>query len=179
MKGVVFTGFFELVEEKFGLEMAEKLIDSCNLKSEGAYTSIGTYDHSEMVQLVTKLSEFTEIPVPVLLKTFAKFFGSNHLRKYQAFYDNAHDTFSFLKSIHNHIHVEVKKIYPDAELPHFDAQQVDDKNLDLIYTSSRKMSDFAEGLIEDTAAYYNEKIEIKKENLEADGSKVKFSVKLV
>ncbi len=174
MKGVVFTGFFELVEEKFGYEMVDRLIESCNLESDGIYTSIGTYNHSEIVQLVTKLSEFTEIPVPDLLQVFAKFFGNNHLRKYETFYKSAKDTFAFLESIHDHIHVEVKKIYPDAELPHFEAHRISDKKLDLIYTSSRKMSSFAEGLIEDTAAYYQETIDIKKEFLEADGSKVKF-----
>jgi len=178
MKGVVFTGFFELVEEKFGYEMVDKLIESCNLDSDGIYTSIGTYSHGEMVQLVTKLSEFTEVPVPDLLQVFAKFFGSKHLRKYEAFYKQAYDTFSFLESIHDHIHVEVRKIYPDAELPHFETDRISDNVLEMIYTSSRKMSSFAVGLIEDTADYYKEKVDIKREFLEADGSKVKFILTL-
>lgn len=177
MKGVVFVGFFELVEKQFGYEMVDRLIEACTLESEGIYTAVGTYDHSEIVKLVSKLSELTEIPVPELLKTFAKFFGNNHLRRYEAFYKEADDTFSFLESIDGHIHVEVRKLYPDAELPKFESQRIGEDTLELTYSSKRKMSDFAEGLIEDTADYYKEKLSITKELLIDDGSKVKFILK--
>ncbi len=176
MKGVVFVGFFELVEKEFGYEMVDKLIDSCNLDSDGIYTSVGTYDHSEMVQLVTKLSEFSGIGVPDLLNTYAKYFGKTHLRKYESFYQEATDTFSFLESIDGHIHVEVKKLYPEAELPKFSTNKLSDNKLELLYSSKRKMGDFAEGLILDTADYYNEKIEIQKKNIEEDGSQVLFTI---
>ncbi len=176
MKGIVFVGFFELVEKEFGYEMVDKLIASCNLESKGIYTSVGTYSHNEMVQLVTKLSEFSGVEVPVLLKTYGQYFGKAHLRKYNMFYEQASDTFSFLESIHNHIHVEVKKLYPEAELPHFDSNRVSDSILELVYTSARKMSAFAKGLIEDTALYYGEEVEISQKNIEADGSKVLFTI---
>ncbi len=176
MKGVVFVGFFELVEKEFGYEMVDKLIEACNLSSDGVYTTIGTYEHSEMVQLVTKLSEFSNVPVPTLLKTYARYFGKAHLRKYEPFYEAAEDTFAFLESIDGHIHVEVKKLYPDAELPKFDAYRISDNKLELIYKSKRKMGDFAEGLIEDTASYYNEEIKITRTLLEEDGSEIKFTI---
>ena len=179
MKGVVFTGFLELVEEKFGDEMVDKLLGSLELESEGAYTAVGTYDHGELFKLVGKLSEYTGVEVPVLVKTFAKFFGKQHLRKYEAFYKNTKDTFSFLESIDSHIHIEVKKLYPDAELPRFSTKRIDDTTIEMIYTSSRKLATFAEGLIEDTADYYNEKVEIEQELLLADGSEVKFTIRLV
>ena len=179
MKGVVFIGFFELVEKEFGYEMVDKLIESCQLDSEGIYTSVGTYSHGEMVQLVTKLSEYSEISVPDLLQTYGKFFGKHHLRKYEPFYKNCTNTFDFLESIHDHIHVEVKKLYPDAELPHFASKRISDKELELYYTSVRKMSAFAEGLIEDTARYYEESVTIDKEFIVEDGSEVKFIINLV
>ncbi len=179
MKGVVFVGFFELVEKEFGYEMVDKLIESCQLESEGIYTSVGTYSHSEMVQLVTKLSEYSKIPVPDLLKVYGKYFGREHLRKYESFYKNCTNTFDFLESIHDHIHVEVKKLYPKAELPHFVSERISETELHLYYTSVRKMSDFAEGLIEDAAMYYSQGVTIGKEMIEEDGSKVKFIINLV
>lgn len=176
MKGIVFVGFFELVEKEFGYEMEDRLIEECDLKSEGIYTAVGTYEHNEMVKLVTKLSEHSGLSVPVLLKTYAQYFGKAHLRKYSAFYDNAEDTFAFLESIDGHIHVEVKKLYPDAELPRFTSSRPSENTLELIYSSVRKMSAFAEGLIQDTALYYGEEIDIAQTLLEADGSKVKFTI---
>ena len=38
MKGIVFSEFMELVEEKFGLETVDHLIESTDLASGGAYT---------------------------------------------------------------------------------------------------------------------------------------------
>jgi Haem-NO-binding len=44
MKGMVFTEFLELVERSWGEELVDELIESCELASGGAYTSVGTYD---------------------------------------------------------------------------------------------------------------------------------------
>ena len=48
MKGIVFTEFLDLVEAKFGAEVLEEMLDAADLKSGGAYTAVGYYDHAEM-----------------------------------------------------------------------------------------------------------------------------------
>ena len=70
MKGMTFTEFLELVEEKFGLAMVDKIINQSNLESNGIYTSVGTYEFSEMLQLITHLSENTDISVDDLLLVY-------------------------------------------------------------------------------------------------------------
>ena len=55
MKGIIFTEFFDLVEKTFGFDVAERLLDECDLPSGGAYTAVGTYDHSEILTLVGSL----------------------------------------------------------------------------------------------------------------------------
>ena len=40
MKGILFTEFLELTEEKYGLEIVQRIIDECDLKSDGIYTAI-------------------------------------------------------------------------------------------------------------------------------------------
>ena len=67
MKGIVFTEFIEMVEQTFGYEMVDDLIESNDLPSGGSYTTIGTYEHGEMISLVTTLSQRTKAPVPDLL----------------------------------------------------------------------------------------------------------------
>ncbi|MDD7914149.1 heme NO-binding domain-containing protein [Polaribacter sp. MSW5] len=74
MKGIVFTEFLDLVEDKFGIEMVDKIIMQSNLDSEGAYTSIGTYSFSEMLQLLQNLSSNTEISIDNLLLIYAEHF---------------------------------------------------------------------------------------------------------
>ncbi len=176
MKGVVFTEFLEMVEDRFGYEVVDHILSASDLKSDGAYTAVGTYEHGEMVQLVTHLSEKTNTPVPVLLKEYGKYIFDYFLKKYEAFFSPHQSTFDFLDSIEDHIHVEVKKLYPEAELPKIDTSRPDDNTMVMIYNSRRKMSDFAEGLIEKSMDHYGEKMNIHKEILEADGTRVKFTL---
>lgn len=176
MKGVVFTGFLELVEDKFGYEMVDKIIDSSDLPSGGVYTSVGTYPHREIVQLVVQLSSHTGIPISDLLKVYGQHFYSVLASQYAHFLKHITSSFQLFESIHHYIHVEVKKLYPDAELPHFATNRLSENVLEMIYTSERKMSDFAQGLIESCLLHYKEDATVEKTNLTADGSKVRFLI---
>lgn len=162
MKGVVFTEFMTMVEDQFGIDMVDDLIDSTDPASGGAYTAVGTYNAEELVNMVVELSRRVEIPVPTLIKAFGNFLGEVFATKFNAFFQESEDTLSFLKRVDNHIHVEVAKLYPDAELPVFSYDDSDPNNFVLHYESSRNFADLAEGLIEATAKYYNQDFNISR-----------------
>ena len=67
MKGIVFTEFLDMVEKEFGYEVVDHIIEQSDLESRGIYTAVGTYHHSEIVQLLTRLSMKTETDAQVLL----------------------------------------------------------------------------------------------------------------
>ncbi len=69
MKGIVFTEFLEMVEQKFGISLADKIVQQPNIDFD-SYTAVGSYPHGQMVNLVINLSKETGIPVPDLLKTY-------------------------------------------------------------------------------------------------------------
>lgn len=161
MKGLVFIEFLEMVERKFSAEMVDDMIDETNLASGGAYTSVGTYPHSEMLALVQNLSNKTNLPIPVLIKVFGQYLFGRFVNLYPAFFQNTQTAFDFLESIENYIHVEVRKLYPDAELPRFETiRSADDRQLIMIYRSKHPFSSLAEGLIEGCLQYFNERTQI-------------------
>ncbi len=176
MLGIVFTEFFEMVEEKFNYEMVDKLIQSSSSESKGVYTAIGSYPHSEIVEHVVNLHKETEIPIPVLLKTFGRYLHGTFVKNYVGFFEEAKNGFDFLESIERYIHVEVKKLYPNAQLPTFDSERISDNEMILNYHSDRRMGDFALGLIEKTMEYYKEPAEITLTNVKEDGSHVQFKI---
>lgn len=176
MKGVVFTGFLDLVENNFGYEMVDKIINSSDLMSGGAYTSIGSYPHSELIQLSSQLSRYTEIPVPKLMKLYGQHFFWVLAAQYGHILSHIKTVFQLLETANSHIEVEVKKLYPDAELPQLTTRRIDDKTLEMIYTSKQKMVDFAEGLIESCLKYFDDNSTIEKTNLTKDGSTVRFII---
>lgn len=177
MKGIVFTEFLDLVEEKFGLEMVDKIISESNLESEGAYTSIGTYKFSEMLQLLQRLNANTGISIDDLLLTYAEHFFSVIEKSYKGLLDTYKDPIEMLSSIEDHIHIEVKKIYPDAELPEFIIEEKTEDSLIMIYKSNRAMHHFGLGLMNKTFEYFNSSASILLKKIKEDGTEVKFVIK--
>ena len=176
MKGIVFTEFLEMVEDRFGLLVTDKIIEEDRFDSKGAYTAVGTYDHQEMVILVENVSKEVDIPVGQLFQLYGQHFFHILVESYPRFFEGIPTAFDFLKSIENHIHVEVLKLYPDAELPHFEIQDVNLDQLEMTYYSNRKLYKFAQGLIEGCLTHYNEKASLDLDLLKADGSVVKFTL---
>lgn len=176
MKGIVFTEFLELVEDKFGLEYVDEIIEKSDLESEGVYTAIGTYKFNEMVQLLTHLSNKTELSIDVLLYTYGLHFFSVLESSYGAIVTSYKQPLDLLNSIENHIHVQVRKIYPDAELPTFEVTHKSDHKMTMIYTSDRGMYSFAKGLMEATFSHYGKVATIDMEKLNPKGTEVKFEI---
>jgi len=176
MKGIIFTEFLDLVEDKFGLEMVDRIIEESDPESGGIYTAVGTYPFSEMLGLISRLSSNTAIPVDDLLYVYATHFFSVLTSSYSQLIESYKDPIELLASIENHIHMEVRKIYPDAELPSFETIERSDKRLVMIYRSSRAMYSFGRGLMDKTFDHYNKKAEILLEKIKQDGTEVKFVI---
>lgn len=180
MKGVVFTEFLEMVEGRFSPELVEELIAGCVLASGGAYTSIGTYDHRELVALVSELSRRTELPVPALVHAFGRHLLQRFTVQFPGFFKAAPDTFGFLARVEGYVHSEVRKLYPDAELPTFECRREGDDAMSMTYRSSRGFADLAHGLIEACAEHYGETIEVAEEELSGGRrTEVRFDLRKV
>ena len=176
MKGIVFTEFLELVEDKFGLEMVDRIISESELDSGGVYTAIGTYPFSEMLQLLTNLSNNTQISADILLQTYGEYFFQVIETNYKGLIENFEGPIEMLSSVENHIHIEVRKIYPDAELPTFTIEEKSDSHLILLYKSSRAMYSFGLGLMNKTFEHFNTEAKILIEKINDDGTEVKFII---
>ena len=176
MKGIVFSEFLDLVEVKFGLEMVDKIINQSKLKSGGAYTAVGTYDFSEMLQLLKNLSNNTGLSIDDLLLTYGEHFFQVLKRDYEGMLSSYSDPIDLLSSIENHIHIEVRKIYPDAELPTFEVLEKTKRKLVMLYKSSRAMHHFGLGLMNKTFEHFNASADIILEKIKEDGTEVKFLI---
>lgn len=179
MKGIVFTEFLEMVEGAYGLEMVDTIVTKSNVPSKGVYTAVGTYSHNEIIDLVVALSEETKTPVPDLVKIYGEYLFGTFSKSYPTFFANCDTSFDFLEQIESYIHPEVQKLYPDAQLPKFETKRIGDNTLIMIYTSPRKMYALAQGLIEKTLVYFQQKGNLITELLNEDGSKVKFTITLL
>lgn len=179
MKGIIFKELLEMVEDKFGFEIANKILDDPIIKNNGEYSNVGTYPFEELLTIVINLNKATEIPVNELLVTYGKHLSDVFLRNYKVFFDQHDSLFSFLSSIESAIHVEVLKLYNDASLPKFNYSNVQSRQMIMIYKSERALHDLAEGLIIGCSEIYNESIVINKEMIKEDGTEVKFTIEKI
>jgi len=179
MKGFIFTEFLELVEEKFGLAMVDKIIQQSDLKSAGIYTSIGTYEFGEMLQLLTHLSENTEIEIDDLLLVYSEHLFVVLTKTYPDLIKSFTNPMDLLSSIENHIHVEVLKIYPDAQLPTFILEKRTEDKLIMLYKSDRALYTLGKGLMLETFKLFNVPVVVDYEKLNEKGTEVRFFVQKV
>jgi hypothetical protein len=176
MKGIVFTEFLDLVEERFGYEMVDTIIEKSDLPSKGSYTAVGTYDHAEMLSLLGNLSHETNIPANDLLRLYGNQLFDTLMGGYKKHLVNINSAFELLSAIESYIHVEVRKLYPDAELPYFETKMLSPNQLRMVYSSERKMWAFGLGLMEGCFKHFNETAQITHTLLTEDGSSVEFII---
>ena len=174
MKGIVFTELLELVEEKFGYEVVDRMISSANLENDGAFTAIGTYDHNDLLRMVVALSDESGLPVPALVNAFGRHLFKTFSKNYNDKIAGFESSFQLLEKVEGFIHVEVRKLYPDAELPKFVYARPAEDQLEIVYRSTRPFADLCEGLIQQCVEHFGESIDIEREDLSDDGTAARF-----
>jgi hypothetical protein len=152
LKGLVFTTFYHFCEEHFGPDMLEDVIEDANLPHGGAYTSVGTYPFEEMVALLTALVKRSGRPMPLLMEQFGEHCFGRWVSKFPDLFADR-DLFDVLASIDDFHESEVRKLYPDAELPSFKVTGRGPDHLLLDYHSCKPLADLAVGVIRGAAAH--------------------------
>jgi len=177
MKGIVFTEFLEMVEEKFSPELVDRIMDSADLPSGCVYTTVGTYNHREMIELVTSLSKETGIGASDLMRVFGAHLFSRFSVLYPKYFDGVDSAFDFITRIEDYIHVEVRKLYPEAELPSFQCDMSQPGSLSLTYRSTRPFAPLAEGLLRGCLSHFGEVADIEIDDLSAGaGTAARFLI---
>jgi hypothetical protein len=179
MKGIVFTEFLDMVEERYSPEVADQILLAAKLPSGGAYTAVGTYDHGEIWSLVCELSKVIDVPVPELFRAYGEHLFVQLANTYPHCLQGARSAFDVLQGLDSVIHREVRKLYPDASLPRFEVTERTSRQMVLIYESARHFADLAEGLIRGCGRHFGQNIALTREALPADGgSRVRFTLVL-
>lgn len=177
MKGIILTEFVEYIELVLGDDAAQRIIDDSKVKSEGAYSRVGLYDYQELIQLLTQTVSETKVEADVLLEGFSDHLFSVFKRDYSVFFEGVGSAAEMLSQIDNHIHVEVQKLYPDAELPSFDYQN-NGELMVLNYTSPRPLAAVARALVGACLKYFGNQEELVSTVIAEDQKSASFTIRV-
>jgi len=168
MKGIVFNVLEELVQRDHGEDAWEDMLDEANV--DGIYTSLGNYSDKDLHQLVGAASEMLNLPASAIIHWFGKEALPIFAERYPRLFSPHKSARDFVLHLNDIIHPEVRKLYPGADVPEFEFETPTKNKVIMHYQSHRKLCDFAKGLIEGAAQYYQEIVTTEETQCMHDGA---------
>ncbi len=166
MKGVLFNVVEDVVTEAMSAEAWDDVVDDSGVS--GSYTSLGTYPDEELSQIVHATARAAGLSDAETLQLSGRL-GFKHLvRRAPQLLDGLDGWRAVIKSLDDIIHPEVRKIYPDADVPGFAATD-DGDALVVIYTSKRGLCSLADGLIVGAGEWFEKKLSVEHTGCVHDG----------
>lgn len=168
MKGILFNLAEEVVAEAYGPEVWEQMLDASGL--EGVYTSLGNYPDEEFVTLASAAAVILKAPVNGVIRSIAQGAMPHLVKRYPQFFEGHESARTFVLTLNEIIHPEVRKLYPGADAPEFEFNEASGGELDIGYRSKRKLCALAEGFIAGAAHHYREKATIQQTSCMLQGA---------
>ena len=157
MKGVIFSLLEQLISRDFGEDTWDALLEASQL--DGVYTSLGSYPDEHLTRLVLAASGALAMPPDDVIVWFGRNALPVFAERYPQLFEPHDSMRSFVLTLNDIIHPEVRKLYPGADVPEFDFE-VRDGAVVMGYRSPRRLCSFAEGLLLGAADHYDERLTI-------------------
>ena len=179
MRGSIFVEFLDHVEEKYGLDVVDRIIESLNgkLQTDGAYTTVGNYPHEELLAMAVALCSVTDKDLTSVMTEFADHVIRAFRRMHPDYFLGQDDVFKFLLSVGRVIHVDVQKLYPDAKTPQVEGAIGGDGCLTLRYASHRPLAQLALALAEASGRLFGQPLQIEVLERAADDRSVTMKIR--
>lgn len=137
MRGILFTEYLDFIEARIGDEALEGLLLALDGKISGAYTSVGNYKFEEFAVLHTAVCGKLAADGVELAREFGYNLLGRFYTLFPEYFTEVPSGMDFLDKLGNHIHEEVKKLYPDAKPPDVALARESDDRCILHYYSHR------------------------------------------
>ena len=178
MKGAVFTEFIEFVEETYGFDTADTMLEPDG-DNEKIYTQAGNYPFEELVALVISVHITEQVEIEEIIYKFGVYLFKKLVHMAPFLVQGSKNTLEVISKVDTYIHIEVKKLYPEAELPKFKVLTFEGNNLEMLYSSDKKLEILAKGLMIGASKYFNEEIVVDYRVVSEEPHTVIFNVQKV
>ena len=179
MKGIIFNLLEDFIVSRYGEDKYEEIIAASETGSLDPFeiVSPGSYPDEAFQTIIKSASEKIDTNIPEMLKDLGQHSLTKLAERYPHFFDPYNHPRDFLKTASMIHHVEVKKLYHGAEVPHFYVDDHGQSGLTIVYKSKRHLCYLAEGLIAGLGGHYKVPVSVKQsECLLSGGSKCNFIV---
>lgn len=158
MKGVIFKAFEKFVIANWGDAFFEELIDATPAAGRGAFVGPGTYPDEVLVALLTTAVQKLGVAPEVALRSLGRFAFAELAAGLPGCTQGHVHPLTFLESIESIIHVEVRKLYPEARTPRILVERRGEA-VRLVYESARRLCPLMIGLVEGACAAFGHDVQ--------------------
>jgi hypothetical protein len=159
MKGIIFNLAEEVVVNEHGDGVWDAVLEGAGVS--GSYTSLGSYPDADMMTIVASAARLLDTEQGAVLRHVAQGAIPLLAERYPHFFTPHRDAQSFLLTLNDMIHPEVRKLYPGADVPNFTYHVHGENAVTLAYESGRRLCALAEGFVAGAAAHYGQQVEIE------------------
>lgn len=167
MKGIIFNLVEEVISEDYGADAWDDLLEGTPVS--GTYSAVATYPDADLGAIVDSAAAMTGLTPGQLLRYVGRRSVPLMAARYPEFFTMHKTARTFLLSLNEVIHPEVRKLYEGAEPPVFGFNEEADGTLVMEYHSQRALCAFAEGLAMGAGDEFGETITITQPRCKLDG----------
>ncbi len=179
MKGMVFVELLRMAEDALGEATVDAVLEEVPLSTGGAYSTVGNYPCGELMTLVRAFSTRSGASTDELQRLFGHWMLKRFAAAHPTFFATKCDALQMLEAIEGEVHVEVLKLYPDAELPSFATERLPDGVLRLVYRSPRPLVPFCHGLVEACLEHFGQSADLTLvDRSSPDGTEAEFTIRI-
>lgn len=158
MKGIIFNLAEEVVIREHGDDLWDAVLEGARVS--GSYTSLGSYPDADLMAIAASAARLLGTEPRAVLRHVAEGAIPLLAARYPHFFTPHVDAQSFVLTLNDIIHPEVRKLYPGADVPSFSYDVHGDDAVTLRYESERRLCMLAEGFITGAATHYGQQVEM-------------------
>lgn len=160
MHGTMFVHLRKYTEDRLGPSAWDGVLGAARLGPR-VYLPIKSYPDEELVAIVTALSQSTGLAIPDLLDAFGQYVAPHLIAMYRHLLNPAWRTLDVLLNVEATAHRAVRIEQPEASPPYLEARRVGEHEIEIHYTSARRLCHVARGIIRGLAAHFGEPVTIE------------------
>ncbi len=168
MHGIIFFLLQRFAENTLGEDGWNDLFDEAGLPVK-RYSPAAAHTDDDLFKLVDAATHMTDQSHAELLEGFGEYIGPELLALHPGLVDPEWKTLDLLANTEDVIHRVVRAKNPGAAPPQLRVQRISDREVQLVYSSERRMCSLAKGMVRGLARHFDEKIEVHEEACMLEG----------
>jgi predicted hydrocarbon binding protein len=159
MHGTMFVHLRKYIEEQSGDAAWDALLTSAQLGPR-VYLPIKSYPDQELTAIIQAAARMTNRGIPSLLESFGEYVAPHLLAMYRHLLKPAWMTLDVLEHVEETAHRAVRVEQPEASPPYLQATRTSGQQVEIRYTSARRLCHVAKGIIRGLARHLGEHVTV-------------------